>query len=141
MLTALKGSGWREAVEQMAANMPSSPATEGFVAEFSRSMRRTSQRVLVRTTEAALETAIWPHYPIDVPMLVIKAQSPFGPADPTTYAASVRTVAPLAQVHVWSDASHTLTAEHSARFNELVRAFVTRVTHATPSGGGSTVER
>ena len=127
MLAALKGPGWREAVEQMAGNIPSTPDTQQFVSDFSRSMRRTPQRVLVGTTEAALDPEIWAHYPIDVPLLVITAQSPFGPKDPTAYAASVREVAPLAQVHVWNDASHTLTAEHPARFNELVRSFVNRV--------------
>jgi pimeloyl-ACP methyl ester carboxylesterase len=126
ILEQLKSSDWRAAVEQMAGAAPPGVPKSDVMTEFAASMRRLPQRVLVDTTEASLDPAIWREDAITVPVLVIKAQSPWAPVDASAYEASIRALVPNGEVHVWDDASHVLTHEHPARFNDLLADFAHR---------------
>jgi pimeloyl-ACP methyl ester carboxylesterase len=127
MLVRLKGPGYREVIEQWIAQMPPSRATEGDLALVAGAMRGTPQHVAVGTLEASRDPAIWRADPIERPVLLVRANTPFAPVTAEQLRDELRPLAPAAELHVWEDATHILTMEHPERFNGLLQAFVERV--------------
>lgn len=91
-------------------------------------IKRTSLDTPVHVHRAGLQAmtdpAVWREDPIEVPLLLVHADSPRLPPD---YEAFVRRLAPAAEYHVWEDVSHFIPLERHEALNALLRGFLSRL--------------
>lgn len=86
-------------------------------------MLRTPQRVSVSEMEAILDPDLWRTDKIDVPVLMIMADSPFWTPD---YQQFVRGFIPNLQYETFAGVSHFLMLDKPREFNEMLLAFLKR---------------
>jgi len=84
-------------------------------------MRRTPQRVAVSEFEATLDPALWKVEKIDVPFLIILANSPFWKADYKPY---LESFIPNLQYETFDGVSHFLMLDKPQEFNQTVLVFL-----------------
>lgn len=82
---------------------------------------QTPQHVMVGGFTASADPDIWREDPIEVPLLVVIAESEWFPPD---YEDFVHTLAPDAEFHKWQGFSHFLMMDDPHRFNETLAAFL-----------------
>nr|MBA3543512.1 alpha/beta hydrolase [Chthoniobacterales bacterium] len=84
-------------------------------------MLRTPQRVAVSEMVGILDPALWKTDPIEVPVLIVLAKSPFWTDE---YEKFVRGFVPHLQYETLDDVSHFLMLDKPREFNELVLGFL-----------------
>lgn len=84
-------------------------------------MTSTPQHVVVSAGRGMMDLSIWRDDPIDVPLLVLLARSPFWTAE---YEATVRRLAPDTTWHVLDGTGHFVMLEKPREFDELLVAFL-----------------
>lgn len=84
-------------------------------------MLRTPQRVAVSEMEGILDPVLWKTDPIEVPVLIVLAKSPFWTDE---YEKFVRGLVPHLQYETLDGVSHFLMLDKPREFNELVLAFL-----------------
>jgi len=85
-------------------------------------MRKTSQEAMIGGLKASLDPAIWTDDPIEKPLLVINAKSPFWTE---AYLEKVREIAPQMEYHELEGVTHFLMLDEPETFNALVADFIT----------------
>ncbi len=97
--------------------------SEALKAEVREVMTRTPQHVVVSAGEGMFDPAIWTDDPIEVPLLLILARSPFWNDE---FRAYVERLAPQADYRVIDDVSHFLMLEKPETVNAMIEEFVRR---------------
>jgi pimeloyl-ACP methyl ester carboxylesterase len=128
MVARFEGPDYRESIGGMVDGMFPPEADPELREATKKSMQSAPQHVAVGAMRAMLDPAIWKDDPIDVPLLVVNAESPYRPDD---YEAQVRRIAPKMDYRTMEGVGHFLMLEKPAEFDAIVAEFATRV-FATP---------
>jgi len=116
-----KGPGYKEAAARFVDAMFPNPGTEPLRDWVRTTIVRAPQHVMVGAFQGTFDPAIWKDDKIEVPLLVIKARSPFWTPD---YEAFVRALSPEVEYRVMEGVGHFLMLEKPKEFNEILSNFL-----------------
>ena len=129
MAEPLRRPNYRQVMEAMMEQMPMvAPGLSEEEIDHLRAVTlATPQHVLLGSSEALLDPAIWEEDEIAVPLLVVMAKNPFTPLSVDEAEAFVRKIAPRVEFHVWEGVSHLFILERPDQFNAQLEAFLARL--------------
>jgi pimeloyl-ACP methyl ester carboxylesterase len=122
-LAPYRAPDYRDSLGRMADFMFSAATPPETRSDMRRVMLATPQSVIVGAGEAMLDPSIWKDDPIEVPVLVVLAKSPFWSAD---YEAYVRRLCPRLEYRVMEGAGHFLMVDKPQEFSEILSGFLSR---------------
>ncbi len=117
----LRGDHFEAALGQMIDGMTAPMPNPALRGEVKAAMLRTPQHVAVSAGEGMIDETIFKKDPINVPVLVILAQSPAWRADTEQFLGSL---AEDLEYHMWTGVSHFLMMDEPDRFNQTLIAFM-----------------
>ncbi|MGH9315507.1 MAG: alpha/beta fold hydrolase [Thermoanaerobaculia bacterium] len=120
-LAPYRAPDYKEALGKMADSMFSAATPPEMRVQMRDVMLATPQHVVVGAGEAMFDPSIWKDDPIEVPVLVVLAKSPFWTADYETY---VRRVCPYLEYRVLEGVGHFLMVDRPQEFNEILSDFL-----------------
>jgi len=122
-LEQMEGENYLQFAENFLAPMKAAIHNEEDLALIRDIMLATPQRVMVGGFKAALADEIWTDDPINVPLLVVNAKSPFWNEQ---YIESLKALAPDMEYHTFTGVSHYLMMDEPEKFNNTLLAFLTK---------------
>ncbi len=129
LMAALESENFREAVQALLSEATSSSTllTDEQKALISEVTLAQPQETFVGGLVATLDESIWAtNDPINVPVLVINAESPYWTDDYRAFVDELVTGRPY-EYHKWDDVSHMLMMEKPKEYNDIVLKFVRMV--------------
>jgi pimeloyl-ACP methyl ester carboxylesterase len=121
LLAPLRGADYETALGQIFDGMTKAMPNAALRTEVKAAVLRTPQYVAVSAGEGMTDEAIFKKDPINVPVLVILAQSPFWGPDTEQF---FRSLAPDLEYHMWTGVSHFVMMDEPDKFNQTLIGFL-----------------
>jgi pimeloyl-ACP methyl ester carboxylesterase len=126
------GDDYRKMTANMTRRMLTPKISYELQAEIIDRMTSTTQQVMIESMVASTDPALWTEDPIEVPLLVVLADSPFWDDE---YEDFVRRLAPEVTYRIMYDVGHFLMMEEPDEFNHFVETFLEKHELLTPAAG------
>ena len=132
LMENFRGDNYREVTANFSRSMLTPKLSYELQAEIVERITSTPQHVMISSMLASADPALWTEDPIDVPLLVVIADSPFWDDE---YEDLVHRLAPEVTYRILYDVGHFLMMEEPDDLNDFVATFLEKHELLTPVDG------